>query len=201
MVIPPIHPLTQALHLAPVAREVASTVSNTFSSLLRSSVGNSPKKSTSRNVSGPHSPVNDPHLDLTAVRWQNNSLINAFHLQVQQFLAGQGIDLASGINLQLDELGKIRVAGRHPDSQQIENLIATQPELADQLQFIAANSRLLNAADEAKSFQKLYAMDPAAAVANSPHLFSENASVTFDLFLDAQRTEVSFQRPMLPAGR
>ena len=93
------------------------------------------------------------------------------------------------------------MAGRHPETQQIENLLATQPELADQLQFIAANSRLLNAAEEAKTFQKLYAMDPAAAVANSPHLFSENASVTFDLFLDAQRTEVSFQRSMIPAER
>ena len=201
MVIPPIYALTQALHLAPVAGEVASAVTNTFSSLLRGSVGKSPEKSTSRNVSAPHSPANGPNLNLSAVRQQNNSLINEFHLQVKQLLAGQGIDLSSGINLQLDEFGKIRVAGRHPDSQQIENLLASQPELADQLQFIAANSRLLNAADEAKSFQKLYTMDPAAAVANSPRLFSENTSVTFDLFLDAQRTEVSFQRPMISAGR
>lgn len=201
MVIPPIHPLTQALLLSPVVGEVASVVTSTFSSLLRGSVGKSSENSTSRNVSGPHSSANGPHLDLTAVRRQNDSLINEFHLQVQQLLAGQGIELSSGINLQLDELGRIRVAGRHPDTQQIEKLLATQPELADQLQFIAANSRLLNAAEEAKSFQKLYAMDPAAAVANSPHLFSENAAVTFDLFLDAQRTEVSFQRPMIPAGR
>jgi hypothetical protein len=152
-------------------------------------------------VSGPHPPANGPHLDLTAIRRQNESLVNKFQTQVKQLLSGQGVDLSPGINLQLDELGRIRVAGRHPNSQQIENLLATQPELADQLQFIAANSRLLNAAEEAKRFQKLYAMDPAAAVANSPHLFSENASVTFDLFLDAQRAEVSFQRPMIPAER
>ena len=190
MAIPLIQTAFQAFQLAPIAGAAVSAVSTSFSSLLQGAVAKtSPSASSTEDV-----PNLGDNLNIAEFRRRNDLLIQGLHSRVQQLLAENGIDISSGVHLQIEELDRIRVASGHSDAHQIESLLATEPELGDLLQVIAANSRLLNAAEEAKTFQQLYAMDPAAAVANAPQLFSNNAEQVFDLYLNALRSEVSFQR-------
>lgn len=199
MALPHIAALSQALEFAPTATAAASGVTNAFASLLQKAVGKSEETTTPKsNPTTPPPGLQRPNLNIPSLEKQTESLIQGLHTFVRQMLSENGINLNAGTHLQLDDMGKIRVSGQHPDALQIENLLATQPELADMMQVIAANSQLLKAADETKAFQQQYTLDPAAAVANRPHLFATNAGApasTFDLYLDSLRTEASFRRP------
>ncbi len=82
--------------------------------------------------------------------------------------------------------------GTHPEKFGVESLIAEHPELAELLQTIAANSKLLQAVE----FQQRPAASPQTASAQFPYLFSGDRSShnrnQFSLFFDRQQATVSF---------
>jgi len=92
-----------------------------------------------------------------------------------QTLALNGVDVSGGVHLQLDEFGQVRVAGNHPQKHAIEGLLASHPELEDAFRAVATRSAALRQLDQNQHPELLDA---------SP--------VRVDLFVDADRTEVTF---------
>ena len=85
-----------------------------------------------------------------------------------------GIDTSSDINLQVDELGQIRVQGNHPDKNFIETLLAGEPDLSNDFRKLSSLESLMKAAREAEKFQKAYAENPQKAIQDYSHLFNKN---------------------------
>ena len=81
-------------------------------------------------------------------------LLKQFYQLLGRLLAENEIDLADGFRLQFDSIGQVRVVGTHPEKFGVESLIAEHSELVELLQTIAANSKLLQAVDEAVKFQQ-----------------------------------------------
>jgi hypothetical protein len=209
MAILPIQAATQLLQIAAagkVAVSAASAASATFADLLQAALSNpsGPHAQESSQPAGeslqvipqagnPSSANRVSELAKVAdLRKQTAAMIQGFQQHLNQVLAENGIDASSGLHLQLDPLGKIRVAGEHPQKTEIEDLLAWHPELAETLQAIAANSKLLRARDAKTNLHGGEAPNPIAAAVNLPDLFLDGDTAEFDLYVDHRRTQVSF---------
>ena len=95
---------------------------------------------------------------------------------MRQLLNKNGIDLGSGVNFQVDELGQVRVAGNHPDKTMIESLLAGEPDLSNDFRKLSSIESLLSAAEESARFQEAYEKNPQKAIQDYSHLFNDNRS-------------------------
>jgi len=201
------------------ASGVVSSVTDSFVDLLRGNAGNRPnalpngaavsdKPASSNNKDGQPSPattvafppapaVNKPgignSIDVPALRAQTQKQIEEFSAKFLQLLNEAGIDTTAGVTLQLDQAGQIQVAGIHFDEEKIEQLLASNPELADAFRSLAGNSSLLAAIEESVVFQREYVRNADAAVANAPHLFSTAQRPTFNLLVLPNKSTPSFE--------
>lgn len=185
MMIPPLQAVGQALAAGAAARTAASAVSGTFARLLdsapepSSSAAEAPAERESPAESDPPAetsgpPAADGSLNVPALKQQTEGLIRAFHGRVQKLARENGIDLAGGVHLTLDDFGRIQVSGGHPQKEQLEQLLETRPELGQMLQSIATRSRLLQTIDQMQS----------------KPLFFDEPGRAFELYVDPQRAEL-----------
>ncbi len=128
-------------------------------------------------------------LDLTQARARMQS---EFQTEFNQLANEQGIDRSQTFTLTSDAMGKVRVVGDHPDKEQIEAIFEENPQLANQFRGISALSSLLQASEEALSFQEAYAKDPYAAVAQYSHLFDDNRQVDYQMQITGDTIEDIF---------
>ncbi|BBD09449.1 hypothetical protein [Desulfovibrio ferrophilus] len=103
-----------------------------------------------------------------------------------------GISTTPPVELTSDGEGKIRVKGDHPQKDQIEQLFANRPELANDFRKVSGLSSLVEAGKEYLEFAEAYAKDAYAAVAQYSHLFNNMESESFSMIFgeDEEQAEV-----------
>jgi hypothetical protein len=102
---------------------------------------------------------------------------------IQNLFAKNGIDTSKKVDLQIGSDGQVIVANDHPQKAQIEQLFKDNPKLRDEFAKYSAQSSLFQAAQESIAFQKAYARDPAAAVAQFSYLFNATETPVVSLSL------------------
>lgn len=92
--------------------------------------------------------------------------------EVRGRLTALGISADEPLDLSVDREGKVRVAGEHPQKDEIEALFAEDPELANDFRQVSSTGSFIKACEAHLEFAADYAQDPQAAVAKHWHLFS-----------------------------
>ncbi|MCE5269976.1 hypothetical protein LLH00_01675 [bacterium] len=92
-----------------------------------------------------------------------------------------GIDTSTEISLTTGYDGSVLVSGEHPDKAKIEKLFADNPELANRFREVSGMASMIRACQEGIAFQKAYAQDPEAAVAQYSYLFNDNYQPQFNM--------------------
>lgn len=143
--------------------------SSPFSSFLRSAAGS--QEDAARTTAADGTPAAGKTDEL---KLQADKALADFKQSVSKLLSDAGIDTTHKIRLESDGQGGVHVAGDHPDRDKIEDLLRSNPELAQQFQQLA------------EQFQKLRAAEPAAAA--TPQILSQK----FGLSLCDGEAEVEF---------
>jgi hypothetical protein len=131
-------------------------------------------------------------IDLARLRATNAGKIEHFAAKFRRALQEAGIEPMGDIQLQLDGMGQVRVAGNPFDKQKIESVLASNPELGSQFREIAANAALLQAADEAASCRQNANGDPHSLVADAPNLFARDRAPKFTLNVRPNDVQAAF---------
>ncbi len=91
--------------------------------------------------------------------------------ETDALLRENGISLTPPVELTTGQDGTVKVKGDHPQKEEIEQLMADNPEVSNNFRKASALSALVEAGEEHLEFSKAYAQDPYAAVAEYSHLF------------------------------
>ena len=110
-----------------------------------------------------------------------------FGSRVSELFLENGISLDPPVELTTDGSGYVRVKGDHPQKEEIEQLFADNPDLANEFRGISALSSLVEAAAEYEEFAKLYEQDPYAAMARYAHLFNDLPKEDFSLVVGEEQ--------------
>ncbi|MGE3316202.1 MAG: hypothetical protein AB7O26_13885 [Planctomycetaceae bacterium] len=155
----PLEMLAPVVSLGKSAGTAAAAVGTGFAGMLKNAMqqataasNDSAKGDAGSQSTGSASPVDSgpSSAAIGELRKQTDEKIEAFQQQLLQLLAANGIDVSSGVHLQLDDFGQVRVAGDHPRKHAIETVLASYSELESQFQEIAARSDALKSFDESK---------------------------------------------------
>ena len=151
----------------------------------------------------PHQP-GDPLQPLNKSMWalqdiDNNGVISGseiegnlvaasdiFQKHLSRFIRDENVSTRPPIELSISSDGRVRVQNDHPDKDKIEKHINDNFELRNLYAGISSSRDLLAIAEESMRFQKRYAVDPRAAVAEFAHLFSGNYSYRTQLTIDGE---------------
>ncbi|MBU1003427.1 MAG: hypothetical protein KKE73_13015 [Proteobacteria bacterium] len=101
-----------------------------------------------------------------------------------------GISTTPPVELTSDGEGHIRVKGDHPQKDQIEQLFAERPDLANDFRKVSGLDSMVEAGKEYLDFAAAYAKDPYAAVAQYSHLFNGLESDSFSLLFGGEEEQV-----------
>ncbi len=107
-----------------------------------------------------------------------------FQKHLGRFIRGENISTRPPVELNTGSDGQVRVQDGHPDKEKIEKFINGNSELRNLYAGITSSRDLLAMAEESVRFQKRYAVDPKAAVAEFAHLFSGNYGYRTQLTID-----------------
>jgi|GEM_PF-6411032 len=151
----PIPSVTQPTQLLSMAKSVVSVASATFADLLNASTKFLPQVPSSSGskifpvqAAGESFSSANPRLML---RIENEALLEDFHSRLQTDLSQLGIDVSSGIDLKISEMGTFEVVGNHPDKAAIEIALDGNPHYFEAMQKIAVNSILSDASSSQTS--------------------------------------------------
>jgi hypothetical protein len=114
--------------------------------------------------------------------------------RLQSLFEQNGIDTSREIRLQVGASGQVIVANDHPQKAQIEKLFADDPTLRDQYVKLTSLTETLGAAQEAIAFQKAYAEDPYAAVAQFSYLFNPSSKAGVSLSILGDKFDAVYER-------
>ncbi len=109
-----------------------------------------------------------------------------FQKHLGSFIDKENISTNPPIELSIASDGMVRVQNDHPDKEKIEKHINDNSELRNLYAGINSSKNLLAMAEESLRFQKRYAIDPKAAVAEFSHLFSGNYSYKTKLTIEGE---------------
>lgn len=155
----PLEMLAPVVALGRSASSAAAAVGTGFAGMLKTAMqqataaaDESAKGDAGTQSTGSASPVGSGPSPsaVSALRNQTDAQIQSFHRQLLQLLAASGVDLSSEVHLQIDDFGDVRVAGDHPQKQQIEMILISHPELEQQFRGIAARSIALDNFEQSK---------------------------------------------------
>lgn len=107
-----------------------------------------------------------------------------FQKHLSRFINDENVSTRPPIELGIASDGRVKVQNDHPDKEKIEKHINDNFELRNLYAGINSSRGLLAMAEESARFQKRYAVDPKAAVAEFAHLFSGNYSYRTRLTID-----------------
>ncbi|NCB39025.1 MAG: hypothetical protein EOM80_09665 [Erysipelotrichia bacterium] len=99
-----------------------------------------------------------------------------FKDHLSRFIINEDIATKPPIELTYSGDGSVKVQDDHPDKARIEQFINGNPQLRNLYAGINSTKNFIAIAEESIKFQKRYAVDPKAAVAEFSHLFSGNYS-------------------------
>jgi hypothetical protein len=99
--------------------------------------------------------------------------LSAVQARIERVLTENSLPSTDEIRLQIGFDGRLIVAGDHPQKQQIEQLLGSEPGLRNEFALVSSQASLLKAANEAIAFQAAYRKDPIQAVAEFSHLFQQ----------------------------
>ncbi len=151
----------------------------------------------------PHRP-GDPLQPLVKSMWalqdlDNNGIISGsemetnlaaasdiFQKHLSRFIRSENVSTQPPIELSIASDGRVRVQNDHPDKEKIEKHINGNSELRNLYVGISSSRDMLAMAEESMKFQKRYAVDPRAAVAEFAHLFSGNYGYRTKLTIDGE---------------
>ena len=109
-----------------------------------------------------------------------------FKEHLTKFMFNENVSSQPPIELSIGGNGMVRVQEGHPDKEKIENFINGNPELRNLYAGISSTHDFVALAEESLRFQKRYAVDPKAAVAEFSHLFSGHYGYTTRLTIDGE---------------
>ncbi len=135
----------------------------------------------------------DGSIHLEDIRTYRNERRDALNARIREAFRDAGLDTNEEIRLQVGYDGRIVVANDHPQREEIEQIFADDAELRNHFAEVASLSELIRAGDEATRFQRAYAKDPVAAVAEFWHLFSGQARPEFSLLICGDESSIEFQ--------
>ncbi len=130
--------------------------------------------------------------DLAGLRTETQKLQSQFQADFRRLLSEQGIDIGSGVSLQVDAGGEIRVINDHPDKLFIESALKNDPQLSNLFRKLSANASLLHAADSATSFQQSYRVNPQTALSEHEDLFGKRTPQTYSLTITSDGVQEAF---------
>jgi len=156
----PIPSITNTTQLISLAHSAVSVASATFADLLQglTLTGKSENHGLPFSGSSANSLAElsrNPNSTL-ALKIETDTLLQDFHSSLLSELDSLGIDVSSGIELQLTSLGTIEVVGDRPDKLAIEIVLSGNSDYFETMQQIAVNSLLADkshALDDADSFR------------------------------------------------
>jgi hypothetical protein len=183
----PIHSPGQFIAGATIATQAVSVagsaVSGTgqFLNQLASKVSGQSKQDKTAASENPDVGIAPAGLNLSGIKNQFSSIKEetvALRTNVsdrlRQLFRKNGIILKPDINLQVDDLGRVRVQGDHPDKAFIESLLAGDQDLTNDFKKLASFETSLKTAHDALQFQKAYLENPQKAVQDYSSLFDQN---------------------------
>ncbi|MEX1095253.1 MAG: hypothetical protein WED34_04345 [Planctomycetales bacterium] len=150
MAIPPLLALGSAVGAGVAAGSAVRAAGSGFASMLRSALGGAAEPPNANAPDKPAAPAADPVGSTRAL----DRDVARFGRDLAALLAQKGIATGAGLSLALDALGKVRVAGDHPEGARIEALFAANGELADTFRELASRAeslRALGKADDASN--------------------------------------------------
>lgn len=127
-------------------------------------------------------------VSLSDIRTGLERRTEAFESRASELFLENSISLDPPAELTTDGSGNVRVKGDHPQKEEIEQLFADNPDLANEFRGLSAQSSLVEAAAEYEEFAKLYEQDPYAAVARYAHLFNGLPKEEFSLVVGEERS-------------
>ncbi len=201
----PIHSPGQLIAGAAIAKQAASVagsaVSGTgqFLNQLASKVSGQSKPEKAASSEIPAASIAPTGLNLSGINNQVSSikeetaaLRKSVSGRLRQLFTKNGIDLNSGVNLQTDELGRVRVQGDHPDKAFIESLLAGDQDLTNDFKKLSGLESLTKKAKEAYQFQKAYAENSQKAVQDYPSLFNQSNEEKVTIRISQQAFDIKF---------
>lgn len=106
-----------------------------------------------------------------------------FQKHLSRFIIKENVSTRPPIELNISGDGSVKVQDGHPDKAKIEEFINGNHELRNLYAGISSTKSFIASSKEAIEFQKRYAVDPKAAVAEFAHLFSGNYSYSTRLVI------------------
>ncbi|HEX3012380.1 MAG TPA: hypothetical protein VHQ70_10200 [Syntrophomonadaceae bacterium] len=97
-----------------------------------------------------------------------------FKATINKIFKQLGIDSSIPVELQVDQQGYVRVTNNHPDKEKVEQMFKENEDLRNTYVKIQSFTDLLESGRETIAFQKAYAKNPQAAVAQYSYLFNED---------------------------
>lgn len=133
--------------------------------------------------------------NLGGLRSETEQLQSQFETGFKQLMSAQGLDLRSGVSLQADASGEIRVSNDHPDKLFIESALKNNPELSDVFRKLAAKSSVLHASEMVQKSQQAYGNDPQQALAQFEQMLGKQTEQMFSLTITNDGAQNSFTAP------
>jgi len=191
MSILPVAPLAvgAAAGLASHAADKLSQAAATFADLLRADEG---RQTETQPATGAMAPGLDGHaIHPDQIRGDTEQALRQFQQLLQSRLVEAGAITSLRFELQSDEAGGVHVVGDHPYKEQIDHVLASDPELAEMFHYLDANFSLLRAVERHQPLSQ-YAYDPIpAAVALSDEVGRDKDA--FTVAINGDQVEVAFK--------
>lgn len=126
----------------------------------------------------------DNYITLDDIQAEINDAKETFRSGFEKLLPGADIDMSRPIKLESGFDGIVYVSNDHPDKEKIDGLLKQNPDLMNEFRRASACSSMLAHAKEASAFQKAYAIDPKAAVAQFSYLFNQDYKDVFSMLIE-----------------
>lgn len=116
-----------------------------------------------------------------------------FKNHLSEFMLNEGIEADPPIELNVAYDGRVVLKNDHPDREKIENFINDNSELRNLYVGVTSAKNLVAIGKESAEFQKRYAVDPKAAVAEFAHLFSGKYQYNTNLKINGDSWQLNTQ--------
>jgi hypothetical protein len=130
--------------------------------------------------------------DMLAAQQKAQTKVEA---KLDKLFAQQGIDTSQEIRLQVGADGQVVVTNDHPQREQIQQMFADDPQLRNDFVQAQSLAEMVGSAQEGAAFQKAYAQDPEAAVAQYWYLFDSAMKSDTSMVIKGDSYQMLYARP------
>jgi hypothetical protein len=112
---------------------------------------------------------------IEGMRREVQELSQDFAQEMSRRLTELGIDASRPFELDIARDGRVIVRGQHPDKERIESIFSEDPDFRNDMVKVHVFRNMLEHSQQARAFEREYALNPRAAVAKYSHLFTGGA--------------------------